>query len=111
MWVLQKQRRQKDLWPCDRALGEGHGGDLQRTARGSVRILVRREPMREAAEILKEYGGLGCGAHWRLACEFQATCLGFKWWKCRPLEAAEQREHRPLRGQRGLLALGYFRKA
>lgn len=28
------------------------------------------------------------------------TCLGFKWWKCRPLKAAEQREHRPLRGQR-----------
>ena len=39
------------------------------------------------------------------------TCLGFKWWKCRALTAAEQREHRPLRGQRGLLALGYFRKA
>lgn len=77
MWVLKKQRRQKDLWSCDRALGKGHCGDLQRTARDSVRIPVRREPMREEAEILKEYGGLGCGAQWRLACEFQAYVSWF----------------------------------
>ena len=77
MWVLKKQRRQKDLWSCDRALAKGHGGDLHRTARDSVRIPVRREPMREEAEVLKEYGGLGSGAHWRLACEFQANVSWF----------------------------------
>ena len=77
MWVLKKQRRQKDLWSCDWALGKGHGGDLQRTARDSVRILVRREPTREEAKILKEYGGLGCGAHWRSACESQANVSWF----------------------------------
>ena len=59
------------------ALAKGHGSNLHRTARDSVRIPVRREPMREEAEVLKEYGGLGSGAHWRLACEFQANVSWF----------------------------------
>lgn len=41
------------------------------------------------------------------------TGLGFRWWKGRAMKAVEQRELRPLSGQKDVLALGYpaIRKA
>lgn len=58
----------------------------------------------EKRGVLEPLEGHGGWAMETLNCSL--TGLGFKWWKWRSMKVAEQKEHRPPRGQNDLCALG-----